>query len=131
DVMIVCGGCLAAAALLPLWLDPSGPASVRLGIAAVCLLGLGFGAVVFYASALTVIQLAVPDHLRGRLMGIWMIVYSGSVPLGALWTGRAALSWGVATVMAFSALMCVVAGLLVLAAGVLNPRYQQEVLRDQ
>ena len=44
---------------------------------------------------MTVIQFAVPDHLRGRIMGIWMIVYSGSVPLGALWTGRAAQSWGV------------------------------------
>jgi hypothetical protein len=56
-----------------------------------------------------------------------MIVYSGSVPMGALWTGRAALSWGVAAVMAFSALLCVVAGLVVLAAGVLDPRYPGEV----
>src|SRR5262249_29174384 len=50
--MIVFAGFLAAAALLPMRLDPSGPASVRLGIAAACLLGMGFGAVVFYASAL-------------------------------------------------------------------------------
>jgi len=122
--MIVFAGFLAAAALLPLWLDPAGPAPVRLSLAAACLLGMGFGAVVFYASALTVIQLAVPDHLRGRLMGIWMIVYSGSVPLGALWTGRAALAWGVAAVMAFSALLCVVVGLVALATGVLTPRYR-------
>ncbi len=122
--LIVFAGFLFAAALLPQWADPSGPAWVRLGIAAACLLGLGFGAVVFYASAMTLIQLAVPDHLRGRLMGIWMIVYSGSVPLGALWTGRAALAWGVAAVMAFSAVLCAVVGLVVLASGVLSPRYR-------
>src|SRR5262249_49552385 len=112
--MIGFAGFLAAAALLPLWAESPNAVQARLAISAVCLLGMGFGAVIFYASALTVIQLAAPDHLRGRLMGIWMIVYSGSVPLGALWTGRAALSWGVANVMALSALLCVVVGLIVL-----------------
>ena len=52
---------------------------------------------------MTLIQLAAPDHLRGRIMGIWMIVYSGSVPFGALWTGRVAQSWGVSFVMGLSA----------------------------
>ena len=37
------------------------------------------------------------------MMGIWMIVFSGSVPLGALWTGRAAQPWGVTLVMGLSA----------------------------
>ncbi len=55
-------------------------------------------------------------------MGIWMIVYSGSVPLGALWTGRAAVRFGVDVVMAFSAGLCVGVGLLVMASGVLRPR---------
>ena len=63
------------------------------------MLGAGFGAVVFYASAQTIVQLDSPDHLRGRIMGIWMIVFSGSVPLGALWTGKAAVLWGVDVVM--------------------------------
>ena len=117
----------------PAALDSSGGVgrSSRLWIASGCLLGMGFGAVVFYACALTVIQLGVPDHLRGRIMGIWMIVYSGSVPLGALWTGRAALSWGVAAVMAFSASLCVVVGLVVLASGVLKPRYPGKDSRDK
>jgi MFS family permease len=124
--MVVFATFLAGAALLPLWIHPKGWAYVPLWIASGCLLGMGFGAVVFYACALTVIQLGVPDHLRGRIMGIWMIVYSGSVPLGALWTGRAAQSWGVAAVMAFSAMLCVVVGLVVLASGVLKPRYPHQ-----
>ena len=121
--MIVFATSLAVAALLPPWIHAQGWAFARLWVASACSLGIGFGTVVFYACALTVIQLGVPDHLRGRIMGIWMIVYSGSVPLGALWTGRAALSWGVAAVMAFSAVLCVVVGLVVLASGVLRPRY--------
>ncbi len=121
--MIVFATSLACAALMPLAIHPQGWPHARLWVASACLLAMGFGAVVFYASALTVIQLSVPDHLRGRIMGIWMIVYSGSVPLGALWTGRAAQSWGVARVMAFSAALCVVVGLAVLASGVLGPRY--------
>jgi MFS family permease len=126
--MIVFAGFLAAAALLPLWTRPFGPApaQLRLPIAAVCLLGAGFGGAVFYSSAMTTIQLAVPDHLRGRVMGIWMIVFSGSVPLGALWTGRAALSFGVGPIMVLSAIVCIVVGLVVLASGVLNPHPDHE-----
>jgi MFS family permease len=122
---------LAGAAISPLLIVSESWAFARLWTASACLLGMGFGAVVFYASCLTVIQLNVPDHLRGRIMGIWMIVYSGSVPLGALWTGRAALSWGVAAVMAFSAMLCIVIGLIVLASGALNPRYSGRGALDE
>ena len=89
--MIVFAAFLAGAALLPLAIESKSWAFARLWAASACLLGMGFGAVVFYASCLTVIQLDVPDHLRGRIMGIWMIVYSGPSRSGALWTGRAAV----------------------------------------
>jgi MFS family permease len=120
--MIIFAGFLASAAVLPREVQASGAPSSRyaLVVASLCLCGVGFGAVVFYSSALTMIQLAVPDRLRGRVMGIWMIVYSGSVPLGALWTGRAAVAWGVGPVMVFSAFACVVVGLIVRGARVLE-----------
>jgi MFS family permease len=119
--MVIFGACLAGAALSPAYFPPTSAGSSRLIAASVCLLGAGFGAVLFYSSSMTVIQLAAPDHLRGRIMGIWMIVYSGSVPLGALWTGRVAQSWGVSFVMGFSAALCVVVGLIVWTSGVLSP----------
>jgi MFS family permease len=119
--MVVFGACLAGAALSPAYFPPTSAGLSRLVAASVCLLGAGFGAVLFYSSSMTVIQLAAPDHLRGRIMGIWMIVYSGSVPLGALWTGRVAQSWGVSFVMGFSAALCVVVGLIVWTSGVLSP----------
>jgi MFS family permease len=119
--MVMFGGCLAGAALFPTFFPPGSVAPGRLVSASTCLLGAGFGAVLFYSSSMTLIQLAAPDHLRGRIMGIWMIVYSGSVPFGALWTGRVAQSWGVSIVMGWSASLCVVVGLLVWASGVLAP----------
>ncbi|MFI5459293.1 MAG: MFS transporter [Isosphaerales bacterium] len=117
--MVFFGASLACAALLPLWLPSAAPAWVRVSAGAVCLMGTGVGAVFVYSSSMMLIQLAVPDHLRGRVMGIWMIVYSGSVPLGALWTGRVAQSWGVAFAMGLSAMLCVLAALFVTATGVL------------
>jgi MFS family permease len=119
--MVLFGGCLAASALVPSLVSTSPASSARLVAASTCLLGAGFGAVLFYSSSMTLIQLAAPDHLRGRIMGIWMIVYSGSVPFGALWTGRVAQSWGVSFVMGLSAALCVAVGLLVWASGVLAP----------
>ena len=118
--MVIFGAALASAALLPIWLPPGEARSLKLASGATCLLFAGFGAVLFYSSAMTRIQTTVPDHLRGRIMGIWMIVYSGSVPLGALWTGKAAESWGVAPVMAVSASICVVTALILLASKALE-----------
>ena len=51
-----------------------------------------------------------------------MIVFSGSVPIGALWTGQAAVWWGIDVVMASSAALCFVAGVLAMATGLLGPR---------
>jgi MFS family permease len=116
--MVIFGVSLASAASLPAL--PAGvPAPARLAAACLFLLGAGFGAVLFYSSSMTLILLAVPDQLRGRIMGIWMIVYSGSVPLGALWTGRVAQSWGVAFVMGLSSVICVVTAFVVLLSRVL------------
>jgi MFS family permease len=122
--MFIFAGFLGAAAVIPHWADAAGLSQFRLLSAAICLLGAGFGAVVFYASAMTIIQLESPDHLRGRIMGIWMIVYSGSVPIGALWTGRAAVWVGVDVVLIVSAITCMIAGVLAWATGVLRPRYR-------
>ncbi len=121
--MVIFGLCLAAAALLPTFFSSQSSGATRLAAASTCLLGAGFGAVLFYSSSMTLIQLAAPDHLRGRIMGIWMIVYSGSVPFGALWTGQVAQTWGVSFVMGFSAAICVIVALLVWASGVLAPAH--------
>jgi predicted MFS family arabinose efflux permease len=117
--MVVFGATLACAAALPPCL-PAGP--VRICAAAAMFAGAGLGAVMFYASSMALIQMAAPDGLRGRITGMWLIVYSGSIPLGALWTGRAAQAWGITSVMSCSAALCGAVGLLVCAAGLLRSR---------
>jgi MFS family permease len=129
--MVIFGAMLAAAAFVPNWLNKDAAEWVRLSAGALCLLGAGFGAVLFYSSSMTLIQLAAPDELRGRIMGIWMIVFSGSVPLGAVWTGRAAQSWGVGFVMGLSALTCVVTACLVWITGVLSAPHAPEPAQDR
>jgi predicted MFS family arabinose efflux permease len=118
--MMVFSISLGAGAGFHFWVPESWPEPARVVAASLCLLGAGFGAVLFYAATQTRIQLVVPDHLRGRVMGIWMIVFSGSVPLGALWTGRAAAAWGVSTVMGCSAVLCFFSALVVVVSGVLG-----------
>ncbi|MDR3618117.1 MAG: MFS transporter [Paludisphaera borealis] len=110
---------LLAASLYPYWVPPTWPLYSRIAAAACCLLGAGFGAAMFYASTQTLIQLTIPDHLRGRIMGVWMVIFSGTVPLGALWTGRAASIWGVTRVMSVSAVVCIAVGLFLRWSGAL------------
>ena len=111
---------LLAAATLPAAIGGAWSPRVALPVAASCLLGAGLGASVFYASAQTLIQSAVPDELRGRIMGLWMIAYSGPVALGALWAGCAAQRWGVAPALGASALLCASAALVMYLGGTLH-----------
>lgn len=118
---------LFLAAVHPQWVESRWPVFARLIAGGTCLLGAGFGAAVFYSSTQTLIQLMIPPHLRGRIMGLWMVVFSGSVPLGALWTGRAASIWGVTPVMTFSAIVCATTGLFLLATDALGERPARSV----
>ncbi len=53
-----------------------------------CLVGFFFMLVINNANAL--IQTAVPDHLRGRVMSIYVLVFFGSQPFGSLLAGELA-----------------------------------------
>jgi MFS family permease len=115
--LVLFAGALALSAIVPSWVSRVLPGPARLVAASACLFGAGLGAVVFYSSTQTLIQSAVPDHLRGRIMGIWMIVYSGSVSLGAFGTGRVAQSRGVLFAIGLSACLCLAIALAAFASG--------------
>jgi predicted MFS family arabinose efflux permease len=61
------------------------------------LLAAGFFQVAFVATANTLVQESAPDDLRGRVMGIWTLVFGASYPLGSLAMGlvaeRAGILW--------------------------------------
>jgi MFS family permease len=48
---------------------------------------VGFAMIAFSANSNTALQTVTPDHLRGRVMSVYMAVFAGSVPLGNLLTG--------------------------------------------
>jgi len=44
---------------------------------------LGVANTTFGSTANTSMQLAAPDHLRGRMMALYMLLFAGSTPIGA------------------------------------------------
>jgi MFS family permease len=87
---LVVGPGLAAAALV-LALSTAR----HFGVAAAMLAALGFAQIVFMTSCNSTVQIAVPDELRGRVMGLYALVFAGMTPIGALLMGTVAEHWGV------------------------------------
>jgi MFS family permease len=74
--------------------------------AAFLLFFAGFGIILFYSIGNSIIQTQSPDHLRGRLMGIWALVFGASMPLGSLWMGVVAARVGSGRAMQAGGLFC-------------------------
>ena len=56
-------------------------------LAGLLLLGIGVSFTLFTANANALIQLAAPDHLRGRLIAIYLFAFVGTAPVGGLFAG--------------------------------------------
>jgi MFS family permease len=63
-------------------------------MAAATLVVIGFSQITFQASCNTVLQLTVPDALRGRIMSLYAVVFAGVTPFGALAVGYVAEKFG-------------------------------------
>jgi MFS family permease len=81
-------------------------AAHRLGIAAPLLFMAGFGIILFYSIGNSIIQTESPDHLRGRIMGIWALVFGGSLPIGTLCMGIIAQHLGPGRAMRVGGMVC-------------------------
>ncbi len=75
------------------------------------LVGAGLGFMIQNAMTNTLIQTAVPDHLRGRVMSVYMLVFQGFFPIGSLMAGTIAQSFGVPIGAAFGGTIALFAGL--------------------
>ena len=58
----------------------------------------------------TVIQLTVPDHLRGRLSAVFTTILVGSTPIGGLIAGALATAFGTPVAIMIGGLMAAVVG---------------------
>jgi MFS family permease len=79
--------------------------------ACLLLFGTGLCYTLFTANANATLQLAAPDHIRGRVIGLFFLAFNGSAPIGGLLAGWLATEGG--TELAF-----VVAGISALATAV-------------
>ena len=69
-------------------------------VAILLMVVVGFGGITMAATANTMIQLNVPDTLRGRAMSVYTTVFAGSTPIGGLLFGWLASAAGVAIAVA-------------------------------
>jgi MFS family permease len=72
---------------------------------------VGFGGITMAATANTMIQLNVPDALRGRAMSVYTTVFAGSTPIGGLLFGWLASVAGVAFAVAAGGVGALAVGL--------------------
>lgn len=73
---------------------------------------VGFAQITFSATANTTLQTVTPDHLRGRVMSVYMLVFAGSTPLGNLFTGGLAHLYGAPIALLTCALLSLVAAVI-------------------
>lgn len=69
----------------------------------VLLMFTGWAMITFTASLNSSIQLRVPDHLRGRIMSVYFLLFVGMMPFGSLLSGAVARIWGSPAALALGA----------------------------
>jgi MFS family permease len=74
----------------------------------------GFGMLLFFATSNTVLQTIVPDEMRGRVMGVWSLVFGAMIPLGSLEAGAVAHWVSTSFALAFGAIICAASALVTL-----------------
>jgi predicted MFS family arabinose efflux permease len=84
-------------------------------VAAVVLFLVGIMQIVFQNGCNTIVQVTVPDELRGRVMGVYMMVFAGATPVGASLIGSIAEGAGVPAACLFGGGVALVGVLLQLA----------------
>ncbi|MEI6782183.1 MAG: MFS transporter [Verrucomicrobiota bacterium] len=79
---------------------------------AVVLMALaGWGMLLYFSTTNTLIQMSVADGMRGRVMGIWALVFGGVMPVGGMEAGALSHWFGVSWTVATGAIICGAAAL--------------------
>ena len=102
SVIIAFGGLIAAFALTPVGV-----------ISYIILFFIGVALLIVFSLTASLVQLTVPDELRGRVMSIYLTAFRGGMPLGSLVTGYIVASIPWATI---ESIIAVNGGLLALVA---------------
>ena len=94
QVQVVFGGLVAAFALLPIN-----------GFSYVLLFLIGAALLMIFSLTNSLVQLTVPDELRGRVISIYLVAFRGGMPLGSLVSGYFTTHFPTAAVIAINGLL--------------------------
>lgn len=110
-VQLAFGGLVTAFALSRIW-----------WVSCVVLFLAGAALIVVFSMTASLVQLLVPDHLRGRVVSIYMVAFRGGMPLGSLAGGYAASLTSAPHVLAMNGALVAVVALyfLLRSSGVRN-----------
>ena len=86
--------------------------SRKLWLSAVMLIPVGLAIMIQMASSNTLVQSMVPDHLRGRVMAVYSMMFMGMAPFGALLAGSVAHKIGAPWTVAMGGIVAIVGGLI-------------------
>jgi MFS family permease len=75
-------------------------------LSAAILIPVGFSMMIEMGSSNTLIQSMVPDHLRGRVMSVYSMMFMGMAPIGSLLAGAAADKLGAPWTVAAGGIIC-------------------------
>ncbi|HEY8489676.1 MAG TPA: MFS transporter [Dehalococcoidia bacterium] len=67
---------------------------------------LGYASITFTATANSRLQMAAPDHLRGRVMSLYFLLFAGSTPIGSELLGFTAHALGVSAAIVIFGSVC-------------------------
>jgi MFS family permease len=67
---------------------------------------VGSGFMVPMSAANTLLQILTPDHLRGRVMSLFLMMFMGTAPLGSLLTGSLARHLGAPLTVGLTGVCC-------------------------
>jgi MFS family permease len=104
--LMLTGAATVGASIALLGLSHSLPISLLL------MVGAGWGLIAMAATTNTMIQLTVPDELRGRVMSVYTTIFAGSSPVGGLFAGVLAATFGVAVALIVGGVLAVIAVLV-------------------
>jgi MFS family permease len=86
-----------------------------------CLVVGGWGMLLNFSTTNTLVQTSVSDAMRGRVMGIWALVFGGMMPASGFESGFLSHAVGVPWTIAVGAVICAGAGLITWLAVRRNP----------
>jgi MFS family permease len=84
-------------------------------VALACLAVAGWGMLLYFSTTNTLVQTSADDEMRGRVMGVWALVFGGMLPIGGLEAGTLSSYLGVRWAVAIGAIICALAALVVWA----------------